>query len=125
MPGKVEKFEDLLVWQKAHQLVLEIYTITKRFPAEEKFGLVAQMRRAAVSVAANIVEGFRKRGKKDKVNFYNIAQGSLEELRYYVLLSGDLNYLPDISGLNASIGEVGRMLHSFTVSAVGMPCPPI
>ena len=121
MPGKVEKFEDLLVWQKAHQLVLEIYTVTKRFPAEEKFGLVAQMRRAAVSVAANIVEGFRKRGKKDKVNFYNIAQGSLEELRYYVLLSRDLNYLPDISGLNASISEVGRMLHSFTVSAIGMP----
>ena len=63
---KLEDFRQLKVWQKSHQLVLEIYKLTKEFPAEERFGLVSQMRRAAVSVAANIAEGFKKRGKRTK-----------------------------------------------------------
>jgi len=109
------KFKDLKVWQKAHQVVLEIYKITKDYPGEEKFGLVVQMRRAAVSVPANIAEGFRKRGKKDKANFYNIAQGSLDELYYYMILSKDLEYLPlglpdCYSRLTGKIEEIARML---------------
>lgn len=93
MRKKAERFQDLEVWQKAHQLVLAVYKITQTFPNEEKFGLVSQMRRAGVSIAANIAEGFKKRGTRDKSNFYNIAQGSLEELRYYFILSRDLSYL--------------------------------
>jgi four helix bundle protein len=80
-------FQDLRVWQKAHEVVLDIYRLTAAFPREELFGLTAQVRRAAVSVPANIAEGFVKRGKSDKVRFYNIAQGSLEEVRYYLILS--------------------------------------
>ena len=72
MPDKAKCFEDLTVWQKAHSLVLAVYEITKEFPAEEKFGMTSQMRRAGVSIAANIAEGFKKRGIKDKSNFYNI-----------------------------------------------------
>lgn len=75
---KVRKFEDLEVWQKAHWLVLNIYKITADFPAEEKFGLISQMRRAAISIPANVVEGYKKRSPRDKANFYNMAQASLE-----------------------------------------------
>ena len=85
-------FEDLIVWQKAHQLVLSVYRLTESFPAKEMYGLTSQFRRAAVSVPANIAEGFKKRGKPDKARFLNIAQGSLEECRYYLILVSDLNY---------------------------------
>lgn len=109
--GKAEKFEDLEVWKKAHKLVLGIYELTRDFPKEEKFGLVSQMRRAAVSVPANLAEGFKKRGLKDKSNFYNIAQGSTEELRYYLILGKDLNYVSDNQELIDATEEIGRMLH--------------
>jgi four helix bundle protein len=75
-------FRDLIVWQKSHQFVLSIYSLTARFPRQETYGLAVQMRRAAVSIPANIAEGFRKRTKADKVRFLNIAEGSLEESRY-------------------------------------------
>lgn len=107
---RAEKFEDLNVWDKAHHLVLNIYSITKNFPIEKKFGLISQMRRAAVSVPANIAEGFKKRTLKDKVNFYNISQGSLQELRYYIILSKDLEYLGDNKYLLGVIEEIERML---------------
>ena len=103
-------FEKLDVWKKAHRLTLEVYGLTKAFPADERFGLVSQMRRAATSVPANIAEGYRKRGKKDKLNFYNIAQGSLDELKYYLILSKDLGYTKDTSGCLALYDEVVRML---------------
>jgi four helix bundle protein len=109
---KLKRFEDLVVWQKAHHLVLETYKITRDYPAEERFALSSQMRRAAVSVPANITEGFKKRGLKDKVNFYNIAQGSLEELRYYVILSKDLGYIKENKDTLSAIDEVGRMLYA-------------
>lgn len=83
----IERFQDLEVWKKADRLAIEMYRIGKDFPPEERYGIVSQMRRAAVSVPANITEGFRKRGLKDKMNFYNIAQASLDELHYYVILS--------------------------------------
>lgn len=89
---KAQRFTDLIVWQKAHELVKTIYEITKGYPQEELYGLISQMRRSAVSIPANIAEGFKKYSTKDKARFYNIAQGSLEELRYYLILSEDLNY---------------------------------
>ena len=85
-------FQDLIVWQKAHQFVLAVYRFTENFPKTEQYGLTSQLRRAAVSIAANIAEGFRKRSKPDKARFMNISQGSLEECRYYLILSKDLNY---------------------------------
>uniref|UniRef100_B3ELY3 S23 ribosomal protein n=1 Tax=Chlorobium phaeobacteroides (strain BS1) TaxID=331678 RepID=B3ELY3_CHLPB len=88
-----KSFEDLIVWQKAHEFVLSVYRVTKDFPKEEIFGLVSQFRRASVSVPANIAEGFGKKSKLDKLRYLNISQGSLEECRYYVLLSKDLGYL--------------------------------
>ncbi|MDI6890374.1 MAG: four helix bundle protein [Thermodesulfovibrionales bacterium] len=111
-----KKFEDLEVWKKAHELVLNIYNITKDYPSEEKFGLVSQMRRAAISIPANIAEGFKKRGIKDKTNFYNIAQGSLEELRYYLILSRDLGYYEDTNKLHDLIEVIGRMLYGLIKS---------
>ena len=108
---KAESFEDLEVWQKAHKLVLKIYSITKHFPSEEKFGLISQMRRAAVSIPANIAEGFKKRGLKDKTNYYNVSQGSLEELRYYLVLSKDIGYCKNTGDLYNQIETIGKMLH--------------
>ena len=100
--SKIEKLEDLNVWREAHGLVLKTYQQTGRFPKEEIYGLTSQMRRASVSVAANIAEGFARAGKGEKLNFYNIAQGSLSELRYYFLLSKELGYLPEASGQMAA-----------------------
>jgi four helix bundle protein len=109
---RLERFEDLVVWQRAHELTLGVYRLTSGFPRDEKFGLVSQMRRAAVSVPANIAEGFKKRGSKDKANFYNIAQGSLEELRYYFILARDLGYMTEPAASTSAFDEIGRMLHA-------------
>jgi four helix bundle protein len=109
---RLERFEELDVWRQAHALTLEVYRLTNGFPDHEKFGLVSQMRRAAVSVPANIAEGFKKHGNRDKANFYNIAQGSLEELRYYHILSRDLGYLKSPPTEPAAFDVIGRMLHS-------------
>ena len=106
-------FQDLIVWQKAHQFVLGIYRTTASFPREETYGLVTQMRRAAVSIAANIAEGFRRRGKPDKVRLMNIAQGSVEESRYYLILSNDLGYTKTESML-IQIEEVSRLLEGYS-----------
>ena len=87
-----KSFEQLIVWQKVHRFVLGVYRFTEKFPHSETYGLTSQLRRAAVSIPANIAEGFKKRGRADKVRFLNIAQGSLEECRYYLILAKDLNY---------------------------------
>ncbi len=105
-------FRDLAVWQKAHTFVLGVYRLTQSFPKEEKFGLVSQMRRAAVSVPANIAEGFRKRGKADKVRYLNIAEGSLEESRYYLILAADLRY-GQSEPLMANLEEVSKLLTAY------------
>ena len=85
-------FRDLIVWQKAHQLVLALYRFSDSFPKSEMYGLVSPIRRAAVSVPANLAEGFKKTGRADKARFMNMAQGSLEECRYYLILAVDLGY---------------------------------
>ncbi len=92
--------------------MLEIYKVTMKFPSEEKFGLNSQMRRCAISVPANIAEGFQKKGIKDKLNFYNIAQGSVEELKYYIILSKDLGYLKKDDDLTNQAKDVARMLQA-------------
>lgn len=100
-------FQDLLVWQKAHRFVLEVYTLTAAFPKQETYGLSLQMRRAAVSIPANIAEGFRRRSKPDKARFMNMAEGSLEECRYFLILAKDLGYA-DTRTLSAALEEVSR-----------------
>ena len=93
---KTEKgFRKLLVWQRAHQLVLLIYKTTEAFPKSELFGLTSQMRRAAVSVPANIAEGYAAGGEGQLSRFLNISQGSLAEVEYYLILSTDLKYISD------------------------------
>ena len=109
---KSQSFEDVEVWRVAHQWVLSVYKYTQKFPREELFGLTSQLRRAAVSVPANIAEGFGKRGKLDKVRFYNIAQGSLNECRYYLILSHDLGF-GDSNHLLQEQSRIGRMLHAY------------
>ena len=106
------KFEDLVVWEKAHQLVIRIYKLSKRFPKDELFGLTSQIRRAAISVPANITEGFKRLTKPDKLRFYNIAQGSLEEVRYYLILTRDLGY-GQTQPLMEDLEEVSRLLEAF------------
>jgi four helix bundle protein len=110
-----QNFQDLIVWQKGHQFVLSVYRLTKSFPKEEVFGLTSQMRRAAVSVPANIAEGFKKRKKLDKARFMNIAQASLEECRYYLILTKDLEYA-DTANLMRQLEEISKLLHSYTNS---------
>jgi four helix bundle protein len=107
-----QRFEDLIVWQKAHALTLRVYKVTKAFPRDELFGLTSQMRRAAVSVAANIAEGFSKKSKTDKTRIFNIAQGSLEELRYFFILAKDRAYLPSDPEWE-DLNEVARMLGAY------------
>ena len=113
MKSSAQTFEDLIVWQKAHQLVLAVYRLSRTFPKSEIYGLTSQFRRAAVSVAANIAEGFRKRGKADKLRFFNIAQGSLEESRYYLILTHDLEY-GDLSELRPLLEEVSKLLEAYS-----------
>lgn len=111
--GGVSSFRDLRVWQEAHKLVLMTYEVTGGFPDSERFGLVPQMRRAAVSVPANVVEGFKRRSQQDKLRFYNIAEASLEELRYFLLLAEDLTFLPDNQKSLDQAETVARLLYRF------------
>ena len=114
MSEAAKSFEDLIVWQKAHEFVLSVYRVTKVFPQEETFGLVSQFRRAAVSVPANIAEGFGKKSKPDKLRYFNISQGSLEECRYYVLLANDLGYLKDTSKeMVKQVMQVSKLLSGY------------
>lgn len=113
MRAPAKTFEDLVVWQKAHQFVLAVYRLSRTFPRSETYGLSSQFRRSAVSVAANIAEGFGKRGKADKLRFLNIAQGSLEESRYYLILVHDLDY-GDVSELRTVLVEVSKLLETYS-----------
>ena len=106
------RYADLLVWQKAHRFVLGVYAATKCFPREETFGLTSQLRRAAVSVAANIAEGFRKRTRPEKAWFMNVAQASADECSYHLMLACDLGYA-DTAPLQAQLDEVCRLLNAY------------
>lgn len=109
------RFEDILAWQKAYQFVLMTYRVLARFPNEEKFGLCSQFQRAAVSIPANIAEGYKRLGKADKLHFFNFAQGSLEECRCYLHLSKDLGYI-DIKiydNLYKCLEETSKLLNGY------------
>lgn len=108
----MKTFRELTVWQQAHELVLGIYRATTTFPSHERYGLVSQMRRSATSIAANIVEGHKRKGRKEFLNFLNMADGSLEELKYYLIVAKDLNYLVPtaMEPLHTQTEVVGRML---------------
>ena len=108
-------FQDLIVWQKAHQFVLSTYRFSEEFPKTEMYGLTSQFRRAAISIPANIAEGFKKKSKTDKARFMNIAQGSLEECRYYLILAKDLGY-GDNLGLIVQLDEVSKLLNAYHTS---------
>ena len=116
---KIVDFTDLIVWQKAHQLVLAIYGITNKFPSYEKLSLVSQMQRAAVSITSNIAEGFARRSRKEKLQFYYIALSSLSELRNQILISKDLDYInvQTFNLLNNQLIEVRKILSGLVKSS--------
>ena len=105
-------FHDLEMWKKAHQFVLDVYNSTEHFPRSEIYGLTAQFKRAAISIPANIAEGFRKRSKADTHRYLEIAHSSLEECQYYLILSRDLGY-GETAGLETLLTEISRMLFSY------------
>jgi four helix bundle protein len=105
-------FQDLIVWQKAHMFVLGVYRYSAEFPKTETYGLSQQLRRAAVSIPANIAEGFRRRTRPDKARMLNIAQGSLEESRYYLILAQDLGY-GQSGPLMKQVEEVSKILDAY------------
>ncbi len=92
---KINDFTDLIVWQKAHELVMMIYKLTDAFPKKEVYSLTSQLRRAVVSITSNIAEGFGRRGSKEKSQFYYVAKGSLTELKNQLIISRDVGYLSD------------------------------
>ncbi|MDP3940906.1 MAG: four helix bundle protein [bacterium] len=119
MKTKIHSFTDLFVWKEAHTLALIIYKMTKTFPSDEKFALVDQMRRCVISITSNIAEGFSRQGKKEKIQFYYVAKGSLTELQNQLLLARDLGYIDQ--KLFVSVAEttviVHKLLNKFIVSA--------
>jgi len=107
-----KSFTDLDMWKAAHAFVLDVYRLSASFPASERFGLASQFRRAAVSIPANIAEGFRKLTAADKARFYNIAEGSLEECRYYCLLASDLGYA-DTTREQQALDEIAAQIAAY------------
>jgi four helix bundle protein len=112
MAKPAKTFKDLVVWQKGHRFVLTTYSLTASFPRSEIYCLTNQMRRAAISIPANIAEGFKKRGPSDKMRFLNVAQGSLEECRYYLILVQDLGY-GATAHLETLLEEVSKLLLAY------------
>ena len=119
MSERLTDFRQLNVWQKAHQLVLDVYEITKRFPKEEKTELVPRMRQAAMNIPIKIAEGFMRRKPSDKERAYKETQEALEELKYHLILSKDLDYLKDAEEILLAVEEVGRMLTGLVRSVKG------
>lgn len=108
-------FEEVIAWQKAHAFTILVYRLTREFPKDELFGLTSQFRRAAVSVEANIAEGYKKLSKADKLRFLNISEGSLAECRNYAILSRDLEYVAEeqYREMFFAIEEASRLLTSY------------
>ena len=117
-------FEDLIVWQKAHQFVLGVYRLTRDFPRHELYGLTSQLRRAATSVPANIAEAFRRRGRSDKARLMNVAEGSVDEARYYLMLATELGYTLTAVLLITDAAEVSRLLVAYTRTLRTSPDDP-
>lgn len=114
------RFEDIIAWQKARLFIRHVYVVTKQYPEDEKFGLISQFRRAAVSIAANIAEGYKRIGRDDKLRFLNYSQGSLEECRCYIILSVDIGYLSEEEALKMidEIEETSKLLNGYSNAIV-------
>ena len=112
-----QSFKEVFAWQKAHAFVLMVYKVCPMFPKHELFGLCSQFQRAAVSIPANIAEGYRRNGINDKLHFLNMAQGSLEECRYYILLAYDLKYINEetYNNMNVSIEDASKLLNGYYI----------
>lgn len=108
--AKIERYEDLIAWQKAYALVLRVYGLTRSFPADERYGLTSQLRRAAVSIPSNIAEGFGRYTRPDYLRFLDMARGSTYELQTQLRLAQDLGYLADPS-IHDEIAELERILN--------------
>jgi four helix bundle protein len=119
----LKNYKELKVWQKAYQLCLKIYRATRKFPKEERFGLISQIRRAVVSVVSNIAEGYGRRTTAEYIRSLYIAYGSNCELETQILLSGDLGYIERarLKGIIEKIQEVERMLKALIKSLEGNP----
>ena len=114
----ISSFKDLLVWQKGHELVIFTYTITEKFPNSEQFGLTNQLRRAVVSITSNIAEGFSRRNKKEKIQFYFLALGSLSEVQNQIQIALDVKYI-DIKNyelIHQKADLVGKLINSLISS---------
>ena len=113
-------FQELIAWQKAHSFVLKVYGITRNFPEWERYGLGSQFQRAAVSIAANIAEGYKKIGRADKLRLMNIAQGSLEECRNYHILSRYLGFInsDEFELLRSMLEETSKLLNGYCKAIV-------
>lgn len=113
-------FKELIAWQNAYNYCLFVYRVSSNFPDFEKYGLRSQFTRAAVSIPANIAEGYRKISKADKLRFFNIAQGSIDECRCYNMLSRDLSYinLEEYNQLEFLINGASKMLNAYCESIV-------
>lgn len=122
----LKNYKELNVWQKAYQLCLEVYTITRNFPKEEMYGLTSQLRRAAVSVPSNIAEGYGRKNLGEYIQALYIAYGSVCELETQIMLSGDLKYIGTeaLEGLQKNIGDVERMLKGLIDSLKNKPLNP-
>ena len=117
----MQRFTELAVWQRSHALVLQIYKLTRGFPTEERFNLVSQVRRAALSVPTNIAEGSKRTGRQDYARFLNIAEGSLAEAEYLLMVGRDLGYIEggSFATLQIEIEEISRMLHGLRTAVEG------
>lgn len=113
---KITDFKDLVVWRKAHQLAINIYKTTENFPKSEQFGLTNQVRRASVSVASNIAEGFGRRTTADRVHFYDMARGSLHETQAQLLIAKDVGFLSE--GLYTGLDEMGTECHKLLTGLI-------
>lgn len=116
--GKITTFKDLIVWQKAHRLTLDVYQAVKDFPKYEEFGLSSQMRRSSSSAPSNVAEGFKRRTSKDSCHFYNLAESTIEELKYQLILARDLSYISEekYGELEQSAEEVSKLLSGWIKS---------
>lgn len=113
MKKEVKKFYDLEAWRKSHQLTLDIYKITEKFPKEELYGIVSQLRRAASSIGANIAEGFSRYHFNDKTRFYYQARGSVAEVQNFLLLAKDLDFISgkDCGKLGEEANKVQQLIN--------------
>jgi four helix bundle protein len=117
----MQPYTELKVWQRSHALVLQVYRLSAALPQEERFGLVSQLRRAAASVPTNIAEGSKRRSSHDFAHFLNMAEGSLAEVGYVLLLARDLDYVGDnqVAPMRVEVDEIARMLYSFRLKVEG------